>query len=403
MLSRRSLFAKATALAVLSLLSGCGGDAAALLKVALLANSIPPQLIGRFRSLSGGGTKLDFEPQEGLADLFELLQRWHEEDVEAGKSLRPSRKDRAAAEIANLMTLGHYWLPAAVEQELIQPLDLENLALWPQLPPLWQRLVRRNSAGQLDAAGQVWGAPYRWGTTAIAYDRRKFEALGWTPTDWSDLWRPELRDRIAIVNQPREVIGLTLKKLGYSYNTADLSRIPNLKSELLALHQQVKFYSSTAYLHPLVVEDAWVAVGWSTDIVPLQKRYPQLASTIPLSGTALWADLWVQPSSRSVASPPSIVLQRRQQAAIDQWIDFCWQKNAALEISLWSDALSPMLLNWPLAELPKSLRNNPAIAQGRIIADRSESIEPLPPEATQQYEALWREVRQKQRWATGDR
>ena len=46
--------------------------------------------------------------------------------------------------------------------------------------------------------------------------KNKFEELGWKPKDWSDLWRTELRDRISLLDQPREVIGLTLKKMGFS-------------------------------------------------------------------------------------------------------------------------------------------------------------------------------------------
>jgi len=395
MLSRRSFLFQATAIALWSLLTGCNRSPA-LLKIVLLANSIPPQSLGRFRSLAAAAQELAFQPEERLSQLFELLQAWKQLEAQKPRGLLPSGilGGNGRSAIADLMTLGHYWLPAAVEQQLIEPLNPARLTLWPKLPPLWQRFVRRNESGQLDPAGEIWGAPYRWGTTAIAYDRRKFAALGWTPTDWSDLWRPELRDRIATIDQPREVIGLTLKKLGYSYNTSDLSKIPNLKSELIALHQQVKFYSSSAYLQPLILEDVWVAVGWSADIWRLQESYPQIESVIPVSGTALWSDLWVVPKPHPGNAPNSPILQRQQQAERDQWMDFCWQKDAAFEISLWSDGLSPMLLSLNPAELPKSLQSNPAIAQSRIIATKSELLEPLSPEANEQYQSLWQTVRQ---------
>lgn len=42
----------------------------------------------------------------------------------------------------------------------------------------------------------------------------------------------------------------------------------------------------------------WVAVGWSTDVIPIAKRSSNVAVIVPKSGASLWADLWVRlPSS----------------------------------------------------------------------------------------------------------
>ena len=159
-------------------------------------------------------------------------------------------------------------------------------------------------------------------------------------TDWQDLWQPELRDRISLLDSPRETMGLTLKKLGYSYNTENLDSVPQLETELLALHQQAKLYSSDHYLEPLILGDTWVAVGWSTDILPLLKRYQNIEFVIPQSGTSLWADIWVKPS----ASP---TLSANDNESIpmlaEQWIDYCWKPQAAKQISLFTDGISPIL------------------------------------------------------------
>lgn len=39
--------------------------------------------------------------------------------------------------------------------------------------------------------------------------------------------------------------------------------------------------------------DVWVAVGWSSDILPIAKRMSDVAVIVPKSGASLWADLWV--------------------------------------------------------------------------------------------------------------
>lgn len=41
------------------------------------------------------------------------------------------------------------------------------------LYPRWQQLVTRNAEGMVDPRGKVWGVPYRWGCTVIAYNEQK--------------------------------------------------------------------------------------------------------------------------------------------------------------------------------------------------------------------------------------
>ena len=37
------------------------------------------------------------------------------------------------------------------------------------MPDRWRRLVQRDARGLGNPKGPVWGAPYRWGCTLIAY------------------------------------------------------------------------------------------------------------------------------------------------------------------------------------------------------------------------------------------
>lgn len=191
-----------------------------------------------------------------------------------------------------------------------------------------------------------------------------------------------------MLDSPREVIGLTSKKLGYSYNTENLNSIPNLEAELLALHQQTKLYSSTHYLEPLVLGDTWVAVAWSTDILPLLKQYPEIKFIIPRSGTSLWADLWVKPRISEVTK------NDEQLAAIESWIDFCWQSKAAQQISLFTSGISPILRSLNKNDLSSDLQNNIFLNSEVLNSEKSEFILPLQPQSQQQYRDLWLKIRQ---------
>jgi putative spermidine/putrescine transport system substrate-binding protein len=389
-LSRRYFLRSSAALALSQLLSGCGGDQA-MVQILLLENSIPLQSIRDFRKSLSQNQKIEFKPQTQISQIFNslyTLQSYKKPDQTIKNAL-----DKILNKVEvypSLTTLGDVWLSTAIKQNLIKPLSSKSLPNWQKLPKTWQKLVQRNAQGDLADDGAIYGAPYRWGSTVIAYQRDKLKSLDITIKDWQDLWLPELRDRISLLDSPREVIGLTLKKLGQSYNLDNLDVVPNLKTELLALQQQAKLYSSDHYLEPLVIGDTWAAVAWSTDILPLLKRYPEIEFVIPESGTSLWADLWVKPQL-----PQALLTSDRQEQLkiVSEWIDYCWQPQTAKQISLFTDGISPILVTLPRQEIPQDLQDNVFVNSAILNSDKSEFLLPLKPEAEQQYRDLWLKVR----------
>ncbi len=381
-MDRRDFLIKAGAITMLQLLSGCNSKDQKKLQVQLLKGSIPAQLLGQFKNSLKLPANLEFTPVEQLAATFDLLKAWQKSPAE--KNTSPWRLpaipliNPQAVEVADLVTLGDFWLSDAIAQKLIQPIEIASLPQWQKLPQRYQELVRRNDRGFLDPKGKIWAAPYRWGNTVIAYNRNKFKSLGWTPTNWSDLWREELTGRISLLSQPREIIGLTLKKLGYSYNTTNLQQVPGLANQLEALTRQVKFYSSDRYIEPLILGDTWLAVGWSTDVIPAIQRYREIAAIVPLSGSAIWADVWVSPTQ-----------SQGDKLLAQQWIDFCWQPSSQKQISILSKARSPMNVKINPVDIQEGLRNL-LLVEGETLAN-SEFLLPLPKETQQQYASLWQD------------
>ncbi|MEH2386664.1 MAG: extracellular solute-binding protein [Nostoc sp.] len=391
-MDRRSFLLGTSTLALSQLLFGCGGKNQRQLKVQLLKGSIPGQVVNQFHKGLQQQAQLKFAPVEQIQDLFQQLQNWQQKPKvtdEQGwrqfipfiRRFIPFIQDQKTAE-ADLVTLGDYWLKAAIEQKLIQPLqevEGNQLKQWSVLDESWKKLVTRNDQGNLDTQGKVWGAPYRWGSTVIVYNRDKLRKLGWTPKDWSDLWRDGMQQHISLLNQPREVIGLVLKKLGKSYNTENLDQVPDLEKELQTLNQHVKFYSSNNYLQPLIMGDTWLAVGWSSDVLPVLGRYPQLAAVIPQSGTAIWADLWVRPAGITTNTLST------------QWIDFCWQRSTAKQISLLTKSNSPISRDIVASDIEEPLWS--LLESNRQIFNKSEFLLPLPPSVIKQYESLFAKIK----------
>ena len=375
-MDRRAFLLSVSTLALSQVITGCGTNQQLLLNVQLLKNSIPGQVVKKFRKTVTQGEKLKFTPIDQLEDLFKLLQTWQQPPTNQQKewtSYLPFNQNQRSP-TANLVTLGDYWLEAAISQKLIQPLETKNLKNIGYINDKWQQIIKR------DQNGKIWGVPYRWGNTVIIYNREKFQKLGWTPTDWSDLWRSELQNRISLLNHPREVIGLVLKKLGKSYNTENLNQISSLETELQALNQQVKFYNSTNYLEPLIIGDTWLAVGWSDEIIPVISRYQKFAAIVPKSGTAIWADLWVSPAGVN------------NDDLAYQWLDFCLQPHISKQIALLTKSNSPIQDNMVMGDIEKHLQNL-LLTNAEIFA-KSEFLLPLPPAVMKEYEDLFMKMKQ---------
>jgi putative spermidine/putrescine transport system substrate-binding protein len=390
-MQRRSFLLTLSSLAIAPVLNSCQGQDRAVLRVLALKNSLPPKLLGEFSQSINDRAHVELVAEGQFKEIFTQLQTWYKtgEAEYKGFKLPFIPPAKSPAYIPNLVSMGDAWLSTAIQEKSITPIETQGLINWGKLDARWRELPLRDERGNSSSTGKVWGVPYRWGTTVIIYRRDQLEAAGIPiPQDWSDLWHPKLRQRVSLLDRSREVIGLTLKKLGYSYNHPDLNQVSNLKSELQKLHQQAKFYSSDAYLQPLIMGHTWAAVGWSADAIELIRHYPHLGAIVPRSGTAIWADLWVQPTTRT-KSLPIEKLKLTQ-----QWIDYSLQPQVSNQISILTTGTAPLLTSLNPREIMTDIQQNPLILPPKTILDKSEFIYPLASANQGEYDKLWQEIRQ---------
>lgn len=65
---------------------------------------------------------------------------------------------------------------------------------------------------------------YTWGITGIVYNKNFIKEA---PTSWEDLWNPDYKGRVILLNDNREVIGMALKKTAIP--TIPLTRLRSKK------------------------------------------------------------------------------------------------------------------------------------------------------------------------------
>lgn len=383
-------------------LTACQGVAADVPRVLGLKNSVPPQLIKQFRRQMAASApasptaQLVYNQSSQLAEIFQQLQLWQQVKLNPQSTTRPAvplptqPAPKSNDVVPDLVTLGDYWLGMAIKQGLIEPLDRQAWSHWSAVDSKWRQLVQRDATSQMRDQGLVWAAPYRWGATVIAYRTDLFAQHHIAPPqDWQDLFNPQLKRRFSLLDSPREVIGLALKHLGVDYvdrttgQPTDLSQVADLEVTLQQLQQQTKLYSSDAYLQPLILGHTWLAVGWSSDLLPQLRTRSNIKVVIPRSGTTVWADMWVRPKRQESGN----------QRDYNPWIDAFWQAAFADKLALLSYGGSPLTARAPVASAAEQ-RQNPLLNITDALWQKCEPLPPLSPAKIRQYDNLWEKIRQ---------
>ncbi|KAL2547980.1 putrescine-binding periplasmic protein-related [Forsythia ovata] len=363
------------------------------LTIVALQNSLPPLWFKEFLQSQGKRVKLRPQFRRSLHDIF----------YELSNPFKKGKVNPKSAVAADVITLGDSWLSLAIDKGLIEPMEgAEDQDWFQSLSDKWKVYLRRSSDGKLDFQGRIWAAPYRWGSMVIAYNKKEFRKRNLAPIeDWADLWRPELAGKISMVDSPREIVGAVLKYMGASYNTTNIDfQVVGGKHAVLQklslLVQQVRLFDSLSYLKAFGVGDVWVAVGWSSDVLPAAKRMSNVAVIVPSSGTSLWADLWAVPAASRLATDRIGGRVRGPSPPLYQWIEFCLQPERALPFK--KEAIvgaSPITLEAPIEELQEVTKGRLKLDTNLVanvppaeILARCELLEPLSDDAISEYQWL---------------
>lgn len=225
----------------------------------------------------------------------------------------------------DIIIASDYILSLARKENLLLPLDKEQLTGWENLNPAY--------LDQYFDPGNVYTMPYTVGVPMIVYDpARVAEPI----TSFDDLWREEFRDNLCLLDDARVMIGAVLKTLGYSYNTTDDAELAEAKEKLLALRDNVRVLDyDTAYMHLLSGE---VVAGYlfTPYVVICQMENPDLVAVFPEEGIGFGID--------SLAIPANA--PHPQNAHI--FLDYLLRPEVAAHVAEWQLYTNPNLAADPL-------------------------------------------------------
>jgi spermidine/putrescine transport system substrate-binding protein len=218
-----------------------------------------------------------------------------------------------------------------------------------------------------------YSIPFNWGTTGFIYNS---EILKTPPEDWEYLWQNQnqLKKRMTLINDVREVMGGALRMLGYSYNSQNENEIKQAYEKLKELKPAIAAFDTFSWENQILTGDLVLAMCYSADAIRVSKENPKLKYVIPRSGSSLWTDTIVIPKT-AINSDGAYA-----------WINFMLQPEVAAQMSRDLGIATPNRAGFEL--LPKRIQNNFSLFPPESILEKCDRITPLK-EFEEVYERYW--------------
>jgi spermidine/putrescine transport system substrate-binding protein len=136
--------------------------------------------------------------------------------------------------------------------------------------------------------GRKFSIPYMWGTLGIGYRKSKIDEM-------VDSWKPLLDSdkhagKLSLLGDAQNVIGCTLKYLGFSFNSTDPAQIKQAEDLLIKQKKNVKVFADDNGQDLLASGEVDLCMEWNGDILQVMAEDKDLAYGVPTEGTLLWQD-----------------------------------------------------------------------------------------------------------------
>jgi spermidine/putrescine transport system substrate-binding protein len=250
------------------------------------------------------------------------------------------------------------------KEGLLRPLDKSLLKNLGNLDP---KLMN-----QTFDPDNTYSIPYMWGSTAIAVNIKDPAAA--QVTSYADLWKPELKGKILLPNDMRGVLGMGLKRLGYSLNETDPAKVAEACELLLPLMDSVRVFDSDSPKQPLLNNEVQAAVLWNGEAFVASGENSDISYVYPKEGFSLWVDNLCIPKNAANVENAHI------------FIDYLLRPEVAAFICQEMGYSSPNLAAQTL--LPEDVRNNHIVYPAEADMARGEFEVDLGP-AVKAYEECW--------------
>jgi spermidine/putrescine-binding protein len=193
-------------------------------------------------------------------------------------------KLQAGASGYDVIIPSDYMVTVMSKQGMLEPLDLERI-------PNFVNIDDQFKNPSFDP-GNKYSVPWQWGTVGIAVNTERVKK---PIVKWVDLWDPEFKNNLVVLDDEREIIGLTLVVLGYDKNSTDPAQLEAAKEKLLELTPNIKLYDSDSPKTALLAGEVVAGVVWNGEAALAHQEDPAIDYVLPEEGCGVWYDNLAMP------------------------------------------------------------------------------------------------------------
>lgn len=138
-----------------------------------------------------------------------------------------------------------------------------------------------------------YSVPYMSGTPLIVYNP---EYVDFEITGYEDLWNESLRDSVVVMDDARNIIGITLKTMGQSFNTTDDEILAQAAEKLAKLRPNIRSFNSDTPDADLLSGECSVAYTYGQYAAYARMENPDLKVVYPKEGVGFGIDSLIIPA-----------------------------------------------------------------------------------------------------------
>jgi spermidine/putrescine transport system substrate-binding protein len=188
-------------------------------------------------------------------------------------------KLEAGATGYDLLVPSSYAVQALKRKGLLQSLDHSKI---PNLKNIDQAYLAKALDGKME-----FSVPYMIAPTCLCYLASKVTDP--KPT-WAMLERPELKGRITLLDDMREVLGAALKFLGHSLNSSDPAELAKAADVAIGWKRNIAKFENEQYKSGIASGEFFLVQGYAGDLMQVSGENEDMRIFIPQEGTAFSCD-----------------------------------------------------------------------------------------------------------------
>lgn len=265
-------------------------------------------------------------------------------------------------------------LPSAYYVERMRKLNMLT-RLDPERLPNLNHVDEKFSHNDYDK-GNHFSVPLVWGATGIFFNQQR---VIHPPVYWRELWQPQWRNQLMLLDDSREVFAIALMSLGFDPNDRDPKHIEAAYQHLLQLVPNIKLFASDSIQAIMIDEDASLGSAWNGDAFKAQAENKAIGFSYPLDGFVVWVDCLAIP-----VNPP-------HPTEAYAFIDYLLQPGVSEQIALKEGHAITNREAW--LKLPAAIRDNRLVYPDAETMKRAHFQRDVGEETLALYNSYWEQLK----------